>query len=138
MSKVLNILCMFDYNAHTGFATVSKNLKKEVKNYYGENIKLDICAINYFGEPYTEDDGTNVISAVKSATKRDDFGRFGFLKILNDSNDYDGVFIMQDLGVIVPIIEVLKHIKEDKAKKNKKLFKSIFYFPVDFKLLDVL
>ena len=129
---------MFDYNAHTGFATVSKNLKKEIKNYYGDNIQLDICAINYFGDPYHEEDGTYVISAVKSATKKDDFGRFGFLKILNDSNDYDGIFIMQDLGVIVPIIPILKHIKDKKLKENRKNFKSIFYFPVDCKLIDVL
>jgi len=129
---------MFDYNAHTGFATVSKNIKKEIKNHFGDNIKLDICAINYFGEPYYEEDGTYVISAVKSATKKDDFGRFGFLKILNDSNDYDGIFIMQDLGVIVPIIPILKHIKDKKLKENRKNFKSIFYFPVDCKLIDVL
>lgn len=138
MKKPCKILCLHDYNAHTGFATVTKNVKRELKNHFKEDIQLDICAINYFGEPYTEEDGTYVISAVKSAPKKDDFGRYGFLKILKESNEYDGVFIIQDLGVIVPIIEILKFIKSEKAKNNQKLFKSIFYFPVDFKLMDIL
>ena len=137
MSKKLKILCLFDYDSYTGFATVSKNIKKEIKGYYGDNIQLDICAINYFGDPYHEADGTYVCSAVKSAPKKDDFGRYGFLKILNDSNEYDGIFIMQDLGVIVPVIQILRHIKEKKKRENKKNFKSIFYFPVDCQMIDV-
>jgi glycosyltransferase involved in cell wall biosynthesis len=138
MKKPCKVLCLFDYNAFTGFATVTKNIKNELKRYFGEDLKLDICAVNYFGEPYTEDDGTYVISAVKSAPKRDDFGRFGFLKILNDSNEYDGIFICQDLGVIVPISGIIRSIKEEKASNKKKLFKSIFYFPVDCPMVDKL
>ena len=48
--------------------------------------------------------------------------------------DYDLVFIIQDLGVIIPIIPHVKKIYEDKKKEKKKLFKSMFYFPVDFAL----
>jgi glycosyltransferase involved in cell wall biosynthesis len=138
MKKPSKILCLFDYNAFTGFATVTKNIKKELKRHFGEDLKLDICAVNYFGEPYTEDDGTYVISAVKSAPKKDDFGRFGFLKILHDSNEYDGIFIVQDLGVIVPISGIIRSIKEEKTRNKKKLFKSIFYFPVDCPMVDKL
>jgi glycosyltransferase involved in cell wall biosynthesis len=138
MKKPCKVLCLFDYNAFTGFATVSKNIKKQLKNHFGSDLKLDICAINYFGEPYEEEDGTYVVSAVKSANKRDDFGRFGFLKILNDSNEYDGVFIIQDLGIICPIVTILKSIKDEKKRNNKKSFKSIFYFPVDCRLVDKL
>lgn len=138
MKKPCKVLCLFDYNAFTGFATVTKNVKKEIKNYFGSDLQLDICAVNYFGEPYKEDDGTYVISAIKSATKKDDFGRFGFLKILNDADEYDGIFIIQDLGVICPITGLLKSIREEKARKNKKNFKSIFYFPVDCRLVDKL
>ena len=47
-----------DYNARTGFGTVSYNIKKELKRHFGDDLKLDICAINYFGEPYEEEDGT--------------------------------------------------------------------------------
>jgi len=135
MKKTFKVLCLFDYNAVTGFGTVSKNIKEHLKNHFKGDLKLDICAINYFGEPYVEDDGTDVISASKSASKHDDFGRFGFLKILNDSDEYDGIFIMQDLGVITPIVELLKNIKERRRKENKKGFKSIFYFPIDCKIV---
>lgn len=138
MEKNYRVLMLVDYNCHTGFATVSHNIKKELKNNFGENIQLDIIAINYFGEPYTEDDGTNVISSVKSATKKDDFGRLGFLKILKDTDEYDGIFIIQDLGVILPIVPILKTIKEEKIANNKKQFKSIFYFPVDSPLIEKL
>jgi glycosyltransferase involved in cell wall biosynthesis len=138
MKKPSKIFCLWDYNSWTGFATVSKNIKREIKKHFGEDVKIDICAINYFGEPYEEEDGTYVISAIKSAPKKDDFGRLGFMKILQDSNDYDGIFILQDLGVICPIINILKTIKDEKKNQNKKSFKSIFYFPVDCQLIDKL
>ena len=138
MEKNYKVLMLVDYNCHTGFATVSHNIKKELKNNFGKNIQFDIIAINYFGEPYTEEDGTYVISAVKSATKKDDFGRMGFLKILKDTDEYDGIFIIQDLGVILPIVPILKTIKEDKIANNKRQFKSIFYFPVDAPLVEKL
>jgi hypothetical protein len=133
-NRPTTILCLWDYNSFTGFSTVSKNIKSELKKHFGNDLVLHICAINYHGEPYEEKDGTYVISALKSATKRDDFGRYGFLKILTDSNDYDGIFILQDLAVVVPIIEVLKTIKQKKKEANQRQFKSIFYFPVDNKL----
>lgn len=136
--KKKTILCLFDYLSTTGFGTVSKNIVPRIKKEFGEKITLHICAINYFGEPIYEEDGTIIFSAIKSATKKDEFGRFGFLKILQDSNEYDGIFIIQDLGVIVPIIPHLKFIKEEKRKANKKTFKSIFYFPVDCNLLPQL
>lgn len=77
--KTLRILCLFDYNAHTGFATVSTNIIREIKKIFGNTdqyagILLDICAINYFGERdkdgkitktyYQEDKATVVFSAL--------------------------------------------------------------------------
>ena len=138
MKKPCKVFCLMDYNAFTGFGTVSQNIKRELKNHFGDDLKLDICAINYFGEPYEESDGTYVFSAIKSAEKKDDFGRFGFLKILKESNDYDGIFIIQDLGVILPIVKLLRYIKDEKKNANQKQFKSIFYFPVDIQLFDKL
>jgi len=137
MTKLKKILCLFDYgkDCYTGFATVSRNIKREIKKAFGENIQLDICSVNHFGDSYTEDDGTFVFSAKLNDVKEDDFGRFLFLKILNESNDYDGIFIMQDLGVITPIVEIMQHIKQEKKDNNKKLFKSIFYTPVDCSLI---
>ena len=136
MKKPCKVFCLMDYNVSTGFGTVSANIKKELKKHFKNDLQLDICAINYHGEPYTEEDGTYVISASKSATKKDDFGRYGFLKILKDSNDYDGIFIFQDLGVVIPLAKLLKFINEEKKREKKKQFKSIFYFPIDTKIFD--
>ena len=60
--KRKKILCLFDYVARTGFATVSKNIVSELKKEFGNNLHLDIIAVNYFGEPYYEDANTFVIS----------------------------------------------------------------------------
>jgi glycosyltransferase involved in cell wall biosynthesis len=97
---------------------------------FGESMFLDIVAINYHGEPYMIGDRIKVISGKQSDIGKDDFGRHVFMNsIIN--NDYDLIFILQDLGIVVPMIPHLKKMKEDKRAENKKQFKSIFYFPVD-------
>jgi glycosyltransferase involved in cell wall biosynthesis len=133
--KIKKILCLFDYKARTGFGTVSQNIVKEIKKNFGSQIKLDIVAINYFGENYFETDDIYVTSARNNDVNDDPFGRFYFLKILKESNEYDGIFIMQDIGIIVPFVEVLEHIKAEKKENNRKNFKSIFYFPIDCKII---
>jgi glycosyltransferase involved in cell wall biosynthesis len=136
--KQLKVLCLFDYVARTGFGTVSKNIVKEIKNNFGENILLDIVAVNYFGEPYYDEHNNYIISAPLNDGNKDSYGRYFFLKALQESDAYDGIFICQDLGIIVPIIEVIEHIKASKKEANKKSFKSIFYFPVDCALVPQL
>lgn len=100
-------------------------------------MQLDIIAINYFGDRYYEDENTCVISGKRNDVQEDDFGRHFFLKMLSEG-DYDGVFICQDLGIVTPIVEIMQHIKTERRKSNRKSFKSIFYFPVDCHLVDVL
>ena len=132
MSQI-KILCLFDYNCHTGFATVSRNLVKHWKNHFGDNLHLDICAVNYFGDDYNDGKNVRVISAKKKDVAKDDFGRYVFMRSLKDG-DYDLIFILQDLGVVVPTIKFLKEIKKEKQVAGRKDFKSILYFPVDFAL----
>lgn len=133
MSAPFQMLALWDYNTFTGFATVSKNLVKHFKEHFGNNIRLDICAINYFGDDYNVDKYIRVISAKMKDVAKDDFGRYVFMKTLQDI-DYDIIFILQDLGVIVPCIPLLDKIKREKIKTGRKVFKSIYYFPVDFAL----
>jgi len=133
MNKQIHMLCLFDYNAITGFATVSKNLISNWRRQFGDNIKIDIVAVNYFGEDYDEAPNVRVIPAKLKDIAKDDFGRYVFMKSLSDI-DYDIMFILQDLGVIIPLVPHLKKIKDDKKAAKRKLFKSIFYFPVDFAL----
>lgn len=167
-------LVLGDYgqHVHTGFATVLNNLIKWIKILYGNtedvgNILFDIVAINNFGIKdsegktktfYREDKWTNVMSAlfstplVSTPEAKDDFGRHGFLWILQHSNDpetdeeekekysplkgYDFIFINQDAPVINEIVPVLEKIRRENKEKNLKNFKSIFYFPCDFPMVD--
>ena len=98
--KIKKVLYLGDYVARTGFGTVSKNIIKEVKKHYGQNLQLDIVAINYFGEPYYEDENTYIVSGRKQDVQDDPYARYFFLKMLQDSNEYDGIFICQDLSLI--------------------------------------
>ena len=131
--KPFRILALFDYNSFTGFATVSKNLVKNWQRTFGDAMKLDIVAVNYFGEDYSEGDNIRVISAKRRDVAEDDFGRYVFMRSIMDI-DYDLIFILQDLGVVVPTIPHIKKLWEDKKNGNRKQFKSILYFPVDFSL----
>lgn len=133
--KQKKILCLVDYVARTGFGTVSKNIIKYLRKHFGAQLQLDIIAVNYFGEPYYEDENTCIISARTNDTNDDAFGRFFFLKMLQESDEYDGIFICQDIGIVTAFTEVIEHIKNKKREENKKLFKSIFYFPIDCKIV---
>ncbi len=132
------VLCLFDYGpeCNTGFATVSRNIMKHIKAHFGNRVVFDICAVNHFGEAY-EEDGGMVFSAKRSDVRADDFGRFVFLKVLKE-DDYDGIFIIQDLGVIQPIIPILESIQQEKREQGRIVFKSVWYFPVDCKLFPTL
>ena len=135
--KPFRVLALFDYNSFTGFATVSKNLVNEWKKTFGDLLKLDIVAVNYFGADYKEGENIRVISAKFKDVAKDDFGRHVFMRSMIDV-DYDLVFILQDLGVVVPMIPHMKQILDRKKEEKKKQFKSILYFPVDFHLTPAL
>jgi len=102
---------------------------------------------------YTEPDGTKVMSAVwhegaprsikdengedkpffLKYNERGLYGQQLFCDLLeyNADYNYDGIFIMQDMGVVQPMIPEFKRIREKLKKENKKQFKSVFYFPID-------
>ena len=123
-----NILCLFDYKATTGYATVSHNLIELAMHHFPGKYHFDICAINYFGEPVTDRD-TWIFSAknyhgnkATAHLEGDDFGRFEFINALaNNPNDYDGVFIIQDLVTIAPIVPKMRQIREAKKAAGKKI-----------------
>lgn len=144
------ILCFFDYNSTTGYGTVTKNLVPLIKEYFGDKIQLDILAMNYFGKPYVlPDKNTLVISAAAigaDSGKEDPMerDRFGFLKCLQtgdrDNKPYDGVFVLNDVSLIAPIVNVMEHIKAEKrnAIPQQRQFKTILYAPSDSKLFPLL
>ena len=125
-------------DTHTGFATVSKNVISGIRKHFGEDLLIDMIAINNFSEEaYFDKEGVFVMPAQPSDPKKDEFGRNFYLKCLAEGN-YEATFIMQDIGVIQPIIQVMKHVNLAKQKANKKQFKSFFYFPVDCNLIKQL
>ncbi len=135
MSRPIKILALFDYNSITGFSTVSNNLVKNWKEFFGDNLSMDIVAINYFGNDYTEGKNIRVISAKEKDVAKDDFGRYAFLRSMRDGN-YDLIFILQDLGVVSPMVKFIKEAQNEQRLRNNGItFKSVFYFPVDFSLL---
>lgn len=140
------ILCLFDHLARTGYGIVSEHLIAHLLNHFGKQFAYHIIATNYFGEPVTTVVDGDVIVYVESGKLAQDpertpehleldaFGRMVFLDRLIHQ-DFDGIFIMQDLGIVQPMIEHLAVIKDAKHKANRKQFKSIFYFPVDGNVL---
>jgi D-inositol-3-phosphate glycosyltransferase len=126
-NKVYRVLCFFDYMAATGFGTVSANIMPRLEKEFDGRVIWDIVAINYFGAPYKTKSKTVV---GQSADKEDRYIRREFLNML-DKIDYDVVFMINDPGVVCPMVPVMKKIKEDRRKSNRKQFKTIFYFPID-------
>lgn len=133
------ILCMFDYGPgiNTGFSVVGNQLKAGLKAIFGEYLQLHICALNYAGPQYTEEDGTRVYSAYWSNNEQgfDEFGRIEFANTLKNEAlngvPYDGIFVLQDIGTILPFVPLWKSIQDENKRFNRGNFKSIFYFPVD-------
>ncbi len=133
-----------DYNCNTGFGTVSKNIVREMVRHFGDNMKMDIFAINYHGDVYNQDDNIRVCPAQRYDPTGDVFGRVGFMaELTNVNSDYDGIFIIEDLGSLGKkpgggaMTDLLREINQENKKINRKEFKSILYFPVDCSLVDI-
>lgn len=145
-----NILCFFDFAANTGYGTVTKNIVPLIKKHFGDKIQLDILAMNYFGKPFVLEDGNTIVMSAAEigadSGKADPFDRdrFALLKCLKTGNrhsqPYHGVFILQDVSIVAPIIEIMEFLKKEMAKQDPpiKPFKTIVYAPSDSKLIPLL
>src|SRR2546423_653828 len=126
--KPIKLLCYFDYKCTTGFSTVSTNVLRGLKKQFDGALYTDVVAINYLGQDYKTQDGrTAVFSAKNNDPDGDPFGRKFFLKMLQEQN-YDLVFMIQDIGIVMPMVEVMRTIKKN---KGANAFKTIFYYPLD-------
>ena len=133
------VLCLFDYKATTGFATVSQNIVKQLRRLHVP-VCLDIVAINYFGDKRVEqeDDLTRIIVPSPEERQRDELCRFPFLQALNNGpagpgyyDEYDGYFILQDPGVAIGMLPNIMEINYRRHKEGRKKLYGIFYFPID-------
>jgi glycosyltransferase involved in cell wall biosynthesis len=135
--KQTRILLLADFGpeTYTGYGTVSKNIV-----YYFEKMRkdvfFDIIGINHFKEGVIEGPNYRLISALLNdpkPDKPDEFGRYLlFDKIM--MNDYEYVFIINDIGVVNPIMPIIEELKNKRRKLNRKSFKTVLYFPVDCEL----
>jgi glycosyltransferase involved in cell wall biosynthesis len=132
------MLAYMDYATHTGFASVSQNLMQRLLPFFHKNnIEVHMCATNYLGEPYvlTVGDATATVFSAKSVAKNmnDLWYRDGMLKILAE-NPYEFLWVMNDIPVMSPTMQLLKKIREEiKPKKQHPNFKSVLYTPIDSK-----
>ncbi len=132
------LLCLFDYKATTGFATVSTNIVAEMRRRFADRLRLDIIPINYFGDEsgIHEDEFTRILPITQGELAHDPYGRFPFLQRLNNG-DYTGIFIIQDPGIAVGMMPNLIEIDQHRHEAGRKRIKRIFYFPVDSTPLDI-
>lgn len=147
--KALSILCLCDYIATTGFATVSNNILGELRRRFGPTLQLHIVSINYFGKERTntqgetirdmslfqEDHQTLIIPIPDNEKIADPYGRYTFLRLLQEGN-YDAYFLIGDPGMAVGMMINLLEVQEKRHAKGHRRTPGVFYFPVDSTPLD--
>ena len=133
-SSSKRILAYMDWNAPTGFSTVSQNIIDRITPFCLENkVEIDICAINYRGPAQvTYNKCVKVFNSENFAKDKKDpyLNRTGFLTLLS-LRPYDIVWMMYDIKVITPLMPTIKELKERQKQVTKKGFKTIIYTPID-------
>lgn len=125
-----------DFLSHTGFSTVCENVFSRIIPYLeAKDLHIDVGAYNLILEKdkvveYNKRITVYNLKAFDNNAQNDKMNLNGFLKLLT-MKEYDLVWIMNDIDVIYPAIDVLNHIKDKKAQIGHKSFKSILYFPID-------
>ena len=100
MKKPSKIFCLMDYKAFTGFSTVSTHIKSEIKKHFREDIKLDICAINYFGEPYEEEDDDDASETMDFDDNMEDLEQLDELEDTNsETSNVNSEFVAETLDL---------------------------------------
>ena len=136
-AEKVNLLLYGDYCCGTGFAQVLGNIARELHATGKYNI--DVIAINYSGDPKSEEKWPgNVYPAMPGGLMHagaygDVYGRQRLLDLMG-SGKYDVVFMLQDTFVIEPIMEEIKKTQDALAQNGAKIFKTVWYYPVDAQL----
>lgn len=127
-----SLLVYADWNCTTGFGAVAKELVDEWAK--DKNLSIVIFGINDKSKAtYDYLPNVKVIPALMTGdkdTQKDVYRRIELLKLIYQ-NDFDAIFLLQDIEVINTMEEQLKDVKNTKRKENRPNFKSMIYFPVD-------
>jgi len=114
------VLLVGDFACFTGFATVTENIAKHLKNKY----EIDVLAINYNGDPHPLQKSFNIFPA---SLEGDIFGLNRIARIVS-AIKYDLIFIVNDVWLIDMYLDQI-------AKALKEFPPIVFYTPVDAKHL---
>jgi len=126
------VLILADFACATGFAQVAQNIVAQLLKETSVDYYIDIVGINYHGMP---NEWQHVYPRVRLfpatlVSGGDLFGRQGYLNMLS-TGVFDLTWILQDTFNIEPIMEKILDIRQQLAINNQKLFRLIFYFPID-------
>lgn len=135
--EVKRVLMLADFGCNSGFAQVAHNIVAQVMKDPKTNWAFDIIGINYYGMPTDWQQyypRIRVIPATQTS-HGDLFGRQGFLDRLV-TGFYDVVFILQDTFIVETIAPHILEIRKQLKMAGKKVFKWIYYFPIDAKPKD--
>jgi glycosyltransferase involved in cell wall biosynthesis len=130
--KQKSLLLYADWNCTTGFGAVAKELVDEWAK--DKKLSIVIFAINDKSKAiYDYLPNVKVIPALMTGdkdTKGDIYRRIELLKLIYQ-NDFDVIFLLNDVEVMNTMSEQLKEVKNTKTKENRPNFKSMIYFPID-------
>lgn len=127
------ILAYMDFGSPTGFATVAHNVLDRITPWLVKNkIKVDVAALNYADKPHARyNEAITIINPMAFANNEDDYyWRDGILKLLINGN-YDLFWAMNDVPVIGPMADHIKHLQIRKEFEKKIVFKTLLYTPID-------
>ena len=130
--KQKSLLVFADWNCTTGFGAVAK----ELVDNWAKDKKLSIVIFGLNDKSkaiYDYLPNVKIIPALITGdkdTQKDFYRRIELLKLIYQ-NDFDAIFLLQDVEVINTMLEQLKDVKNTKRKENRPNFKSMIYFPID-------
>jgi len=125
-----SLLLYADFGCTTGFANVAKSLVDEWKK--DKNLSIVIFAINDKSPKiYDYAPNVKVIPALITGNGSTDIYRRIELLNLIYQNDFDVLFMLNDVEVFNAMAPNLKEVKNKKREENRPNFKSIIYFPID-------
>ena len=133
MNREIKVLMLCDFACTTGFAQVAHNIVEQLFKEKELSYKIDIIAINYFGDPnkwqkyYPQ---IRLFPAMVNDKNKDPFGRQKYLDFYM-TGDYDLTFILQDTFNLIDLCHVRQTGNINLSKDKKKVPKLILYFPID-------
>lgn len=134
------ILAYMDFLAPTGFATVSENIFKRIAPFLeGNDIKIDVLSRNLGDKDKVEFSKNITVYHPRAFQEKgivDDYYRNGMLRRLT-AKPYEVLWIMEDVKFIEPLLVVLDGINKKKGEMKQTKFKTVFYTPIDSKLISV-